>query len=144
MYDLPDRRTYVFPLFDYGGAVAARSDGIPLFSGKSARLHDWGVCGIQENFAGTTTKGLVAVGTAADPDKHGEELSIPDAAATTAKGSTSVRGLYRETSSAFTALIGTGTLEIAVDSDPIFIKSTEATGTPTGMGCPFVVIDYSR
>lgn len=141
MYDIPDRKTFVFPLYDYGAAAGARSDGIPLESGKSARLYNYGVCGIQENFAGTT-KANVAVGTAADPDKHGEELSIADADATTAKGSVSVRGLYRETSSEFAALMVSP--EIAAGSDPIFIKSTEAITGPTGQGCPFVTLDYSR
>jgi hypothetical protein len=137
-YDHKDRRTYVFPLFDYGGAAGARADKVRGPKGKAGRLVDYGVMSVLEAFAGTTPA-TIAVGTSADPDAYGQEFSL-DAVAV-ADGGKSVQSTYDIIADAANWALNMLERDIPKDS-AVYITSTEAVTGPTGQACPYVVIDW--
>jgi hypothetical protein len=139
-YENPDRRVYTFPQFDYGGAAGARADKIIGPKGKKGRLIDYGVQSVQEAFAGTTPA-TIAVGNASDADAYGEEFSLGGLAV--ASGGKTVRSTYDPTKQADTAAFAALMVEPDLPADTaIYITSTEAVTGPTGMACPYVVIDW--
>jgi hypothetical protein len=140
-YEMGDRRTYVFPLYDYGGASGARVDKIRGPKGKAGRLIDYGVQSILEDFAGTTSA-TIAVGTAADPDAYGNELALNGGLVTS--GGRSVQSLYDPNGSAADrAAHAALMLEPDLPADTaIYITNTEAITNPTGQACPYVTIQW--
>lgn len=134
-YDNPNRVTYMFGTFDFGGA-ADDTFVIKGPKGKQGRLWDYGVQGTTEVFNGATITPKIAVGTAADPDAYGDELvlhALADASAT------SIRSLYAEQDATF------ATYMLNVDlpaNTAVVVTCTAATGSPTGMGVPYIVIDW--
>lgn len=77
---------YTFETLDFG--AGSENYGIVGPKGKAGRLIDYGVQGSTEAFAGGVLA-TIAVGTAANPDAFGEELSIvcADASGFTARSS---------------------------------------------------------
>ena len=134
-YDKPNRIKYAFGVFDFGGA-ADDTFVVKGPKGKAGRIWDYGVEGTTEIFNGGTITPKIAVGTAADPDAYGDELvlhALADASAT------SIRALYTEQDTGFTTYM----LARDVPKDTaVVVSCTVATGSPTGMGVPFVIIDW--
>lgn len=124
---------YSFGLFDFG-AAADEQFTIVGPSGKSGILVDYGVQGVTEVFAGSTVTPKIAVGTSSDPDAHGEELDLDAVALNSGKSVLS------------TAPAGSTTYDtymvdrnLAADT-AVYVTCTGATGSPTGIGVPFVDI----
>jgi hypothetical protein len=134
-YDKPNRQKYSFGTFDFGGA-ADDTFVIKGPKGRKGRLYDYGVEGTTEVFNGGTITPKIAVGTAADPDAYGDELVLHGLADASA---TSIRSLYRESDSGFATYM----LDRNLPADTaVVVTCTVATGSPTGMGVPFVIIDW--
>lgn len=136
MYDAPNRIKYAFGNFDFGGA-ADETFSIMGPKGKSGRIWDYGVEGTIEVFNGSTITPKIAVGTTSDPDAYGDELDLNALADNDYK---SVRSTYAETATGFTTLMVNQ--EVPADTE-IYLSCTVATGSPTGQGVPFVIIDWS-
>jgi hypothetical protein len=136
-YDNPNRITYTFGVFDFGGA-ADEAFAIRGPKGKKGRLWDYGVCGVVEAMNGSTITPKIAVGTAADPDAYGDELDLNGVGADSAK---TVRSSYDENAdkTSFDALMVNR--DLPADTT-ILVTCTVATGSPTGQGVPMVVIDW--
>jgi len=137
-YDNPNRMKYSFGLFDWG-AAANEVFSIKGPKGKAGRLYDYGVDATTEIFAGSTVTPKIAVGTTSNPDAYGEELDLDALAADDATG---VRILYDEIADAtnFNALMVDR--DIPADTE-VYCTCTGATGSPTGIGVPYVVIDWA-
>lgn len=135
-YDAPNRIKYSFGTFDFGGA-ADETFSIKGPKGKSGRLFDYGVEGTTEVFNGGTITPKIAVGTTSDPDAYGDELVLHGLAD---NDYMSVRSTYAETDDGFAAQMLAP--EIPKDTE-IYLTCTAATGSPTGQGVPFVIIDWS-
>ncbi len=130
-YDKPNRQKYAF-YFDAGNN-GNETWSIKGPKGKAGRLHDWGVEGVVEAF---TADAQLSVGTAADPDAFGEELAFGVVAVDTME---SVRTLYSEQDSGFTALIGASGLDIPADT---LVQLTLTDDAAAGMGTFFMIIDW--
>jgi hypothetical protein len=134
-YDKPNRMKYSFGVFDFGGA-ADDAFAVKGPKGKAGRLWDYGVEGTVEVFNGGTITPKIAVGTAADPDAYGDELVLHGLADQSA---TSIRALYHEQAAGFAAAMLNR--ELPADT-AVVVTCTVATGSPTGQGVPFVIIDW--
>lgn len=135
-YDKPDRQSYSFGVFDFGGA-ADETFSIRGPKGKRGYLRDYGVYGCIEVMNGGTITPKIAVGTAADPDAYGDELVLHALADNEA---TSIRMLYAEHDAGFATYM----LDRNIPADTeVVVTCTAATGTPTGQAVPFVVIDWA-
>lgn len=135
-YDRPNRMMYSFGNFDFGGA-GNETFSIQGPKGKKGRLYDYGVYGVIEAFAGDTTP-MMSVGTPSDADAYGEEFDFGALADNSGK---SVRSTYDESAdkTEFDAVMVDR--NIPADQE-IVVTCVAATGTPTGQGVPFVVIDW--
>ena len=134
-YDKPNRMMYSFGTFDFGGA----SDEVFVVrgpKGKAGRLYDYGVQATTEVFNGGSVTPKIAIGTSADPDAYGDEIDLNALAVDDAK---SVRTQYRDDEAGFTTLMINR--ELPADTK-VYVTCTAATGSPTGMGVPFVIIDW--
>ena len=139
-YDLPIyREKHSFGLFDFGGG-ADEQFVIKGPKGKQGRLWNYGVEGATEVFNGGTVTPKIAIGTSSDPDAYGNELDLDDVALNSAK---SVRSTYDEIADAtdFNALMVDVT--IPADTD-VYVTCTAATGSPTGIAVPFVIIHWDQ
>lgn len=136
MYDKPNRIKYTFGLLDFGTAGEIFSIKGP--KGKAGRIYDYGVDAPTETFTATTLAAFVSVGSVADPDLYGDEISMGTLAGD--GGSRSLRTLYtaREIGGA------TVLLDPTLPADTIFaLHCTAPTGgTPAGMAYPFVIVDW--
>ena len=125
---------YAFPGTDLGGSNATLHIKGPL--GKAGRLYDYGVEGLTEACAGSSTTPTIAIGTVADPDHYGNEFDV--GALAIASGTKSIRTTYLPTDTEFE---GTYMLIRDLPADTVVMVSiTAATGTPTGTGVVFVDI----
>lgn len=137
MYDNPNRIPYSPGSFDFGGA-ADEVFYIRGPKGKSGRLYDYGVQMTTEAFNGGTITPKIAIGTAADPDAYGDEIVLHGLAIDDAK---SVRTMHHETAAGFAALM----VQQEIPADTLVAMTcTVATGSPTGIGVPFVIIDWQN
>ena len=128
-YDNPQTCMYNFPLMDFGAAAGDTLHYIGGPAGKKGTLVDIGVAvSATEAFAGTTKDANVQVGTTADPNIYGQ-LNVPSGQAASSICNSTV-----DTNAIISAAIAADT-EILVTLD-------EATGTPTGQGHPYVIIDW--
>ncbi len=138
-YNNPNRVTYQFGNFDFG-AGANETFSIQGPKGKAGRLIDYGVQGVIEAFAGSTSTPVVAVGTPSDADAYGDEFDMGALADNNGK---SVRSTYPN-AYPFGTTIGTYILsqgKIPADQE-VVLTCTGAVGTPTGQAVPFVTIDW--
>lgn len=132
---------YQFPLYDYGAASGARVDKVKGPKGKKGRLIDYGVMNAVENFAAATNAPTVAVGTAADADAYGEEMSV--VAATTLNGAVSLRTKYDPRIPADRTSYNALLVEEDLPADTaVCLTSTEGTGAPAGQAYPFMLIAW--
>lgn len=122
-----------FGQFDWG-AAADEQFVIEGPKGKAGILVDYGMMAATEVFNGSTVTPKIAVGTSSDPDAYGEELDLDGVAVNTSK---SVLTENAVASSGYDALMVNR--NIPADT-PVYITCTGATGSPTGIGTPFVKI----
>lgn len=134
-YDKPNRIKYSFGIFDFGGAVN-ETFSIQGPKGKRGRVWDYGVEGVTEVFAGSTNTPGASVGTPADPDAYGEEFDFGALADNSAK---SVRSSTDPGAARDAYLLPNK--PIPADQE-VVLTAIASTGTPTGMGVPFVIIDW--
>jgi hypothetical protein len=124
----------IFDLFDFGGGA----DGTRGFrgpKGKGGQLIDYGVTGVVEAFNGDTLDPQISVGTAADRDAYGEELTVNPAITT----EMSLRTRFNKPEDIDDYILAAG-LAIPPDTD-IVLHLIASTGTNlTGQGQPFVTI----
>lgn len=141
-YDRPNRIKYSPGHHDFGAAGEVWAYTGP--KGKGGRIYDYGVEGIVEAFTADTTPALVSVGSVADPDLYGDEISMLTTAVDT--GTRSLRTLF--TSKQIADGIANDTAGMLLDdtiaADAIFALHAVAPtgGTPAGMGTPFVIVDW--
>lgn len=137
-YSNPIRLLYPFGMpFDFGGG-SNEVFSIQGPKGKSATLWDYGVYGVTEAFAGTTSTPAMSVGDA-DPDAYGEEFDFGALADNSGK---SVRQTYAPHEATFaTYILNSG--YIAADTE-IVTTCVAAVGSPTGMAIPFTVLEWSN
>ncbi|MGE0853865.1 MAG: hypothetical protein AB7O44_30355 [Hyphomicrobiaceae bacterium] len=137
-YDHPNRIKYTFGMLDFGTAGEVYSIKGP--KGKAGRIYDYGVDAPLETFTATTLPAYVSVGSVADPDLYGDEISMGTLAVDT--GSKSLRTTYTEVEIGSKAVL----LEPKVPADTIIaLHCTAPTGgTPAGMAHPYVIIDWDN
>ncbi len=130
-YDRRPSTRYAFGNVDFGGSNATYYILGP--KGKDGQLYDYGVFGLTEAFAGTTTTPVVAVGIEGNPDAYGEEFDLGAMAVTV--GGKSLRTTYHmhETGYKSTYLV-----DKSVDMDvAVLVSITASTGSATGQGVLF-------
>ena len=138
-YDNPNRIKYVFPNTDFGGGSNVVWNLLGP-KGKAARLYDYGVEGTVEAFQGLTTSPTIAVGSASDADAYGDDFPLNAVAANHAK---SVRQTYDPIADSTNWATYMVNRTIPKDTE-VVVTCTVATGTPTGQGLPFVILDWDR
>lgn len=136
-YSDPNRIKYPF-FFDFGSGT---NETFSIFGPKNraGRLHDFGVEGVVEVFAGSSNTPGMSVGTPSDPDAYGEEFDFGAVADNHAK---SVRSTYdpAKNKTQFDAII-LPNIYIPANQEVVltFIAST---GTPTGQATGYAIIDW--
>jgi hypothetical protein len=123
---------FTFGPFDFGGGA---DDNFSFRSpkGKDSCLVDYGVFGVTEAFNGDTLDPQISVGTAADPDAYGEELTVNPAVDTMM----SLRTRFQKPEEIDDYILPAG-LAIPPDTDCI-VKAYASTGANlTGQGMIFV------
>lgn len=135
-YDHPNRIKYTFN-FDFGGA-ADETFVIKGPKGKKGVLWDYGVEGTTEAFNGNSVTPKISVGTSGTPAAYGAALVLHGLADATA---TSIRALYREDESGWSTYMTDPNLPA---DTAVVIACTVATGSPTGQGNAFCVIDWAN
>lgn len=130
------RMHYNFPLLDFG--TAGEDYYVIGPKGKKGKLVDYGVHHVTETFTATTLPAYVSVGTAADADAYGDEISMGTTAADA--GSVSVRSLYSG-EDIYTYILDAG-LSLPADTKLRLVCTAPTGGTPAGMAHPFMIIDW--
>jgi len=136
-YSNPNRIAYMFGNFDFGGG-ADQSFKLIGPKGKKGRLWDYGVQDVNEAMNGDTLDPTIAIGNSSDPDAYGEEFTLSNAD----NVPKTVRSTYDEATelATFDNFILDG--DIPADT-VVYVTCAAATGSNlTGMGHPFVVIDW--
>lgn len=131
------RMHYNFPLLDFGTAGEIYYVRGP--KGRKGKLVDYGVHHVAEAFTADTLPAYVSVGTAADADAYGEELSMGTTALDA--GSVSVRQSTRDEATIATYILDAG-LTMPADTKVGLHCTAPTGGTPAGMACPFMIIDW--
>lgn len=130
------RMIYHFPTLDFGTAGEIYYVTGP--KGKRGKLVDYGVQHATETFTATTLPAYVSVGTAADADAYGDELSMGTLAADA--GGKSILSTYTGLDIE-TYILDAGLLMPA--DTKVGLHCTAPTGgTPAGFANPFMVIDW--
>lgn len=135
-YEKPNRIKYTFGMLDFGTAGEVYTIKGP--KGKAGRIYDYGVDAPLETFTAVTLPAYVSVGSVADPDLYGDEISMGTLAVDT--GTKSLRTEYTDKQ----ILAGAVLLDATVPADTIIaLHCTAPTGgTPAGMAHPFLIIDW--
>lgn len=131
------RMHYQFGLHDFGA-------GGEIFyvlgpKGRKGKLVDYGVHHVTEAFTADTLPAYVSVGTAADADAYGEELSMGTSAIDV--GSKSVRQSFRAAEDIEDYILEAG-LNLPADTKVGLHCTAPTGGTPAGMAQPFMIIDW--
>lgn len=136
MYNNPNRIKYTFGMLDFGTAGEVFSIKGP--KGKAGRIYDYGVDAPLETFTATTLAAFVSVGSVADADLYGDEISMGTLAADA--GTKSLRTEYTNAQIAAGAVL----LDPKIPKDTVFaLHCTAPTGgTPAGMAYPYVIVDW--
>lgn len=134
-YDSKKITRYQFDTLDFGTAGEVYHVLGP--KGKGGLLVNYGVTHVTETFTADTLPAYVSVGTAADADAYGDELSMGTIAAD--GGGKSLLNTYRPGKDAAYA---TMMIDRTLPADTIVaLHCTAPTGgTPAGMACPFMEI----
>lgn len=130
------RMTYQFDTLDFG--TAGEIYYILGPKGKKGKLVDYGVHHVTETFTATTLPAYVSVGTAADADAYGDEISMGTTAADA--GSKSVR--TSTVGDEIETYILPAGLSMPKDTKVGLHCTAPTGGTPAGMACPFMIIDW--
>lgn len=130
------RYYYQFGLLDFG--TAGEDYYVLGPAGRKGTLIDYGVHHITETFTAATLPAYVSVGTAADADAYGDEISMGTTAADA--GSRSVRTLY-DGEDVATYILDAG-LRLPADTKLRLVCTAPTGGTPAGMAQPFMIIDW--
>jgi hypothetical protein len=133
MYDATPTR-YSFGIHDFGAGSEEFSVKGP--KGKKGLLVDYGVLSPVQTFTATTTAATVAIGTTADPDAYGDELSLGTLA--DKAGAKSVLTDTRPGTTAYDALMLNRSLP--ADTAVVVTCTAPTGGTPAGKAVPFVDI----
>lgn len=135
-YENPNRIKYSFPMLDFGSGGEVYTIKGP--KGKAGRIYDYGVDAPLETFTAVTLPAYVSVGSVADADLYGDELSMGTLA--NDGGTKSLRTTYTDRE----ILAGAVLLDATVPADTIIaLHCTAPTGgTPAGMAHPFLIIDW--
>lgn len=131
------RMHYNFPMLDFG--TAGEIFYVTGPKGRKGKLVDYGVHHVTEAFTAVTLPAYVSVGTAADADAYGEELSLGTTALDA--GSVSVRSTTRDPAVIDTYILDAG-LSMPADVKVGLHCTAPTGGTPAGMACPFMIIDW--
>lgn len=131
------RMHYLFDTLDFG--TAGETYYVTGPKGRKGKLVDYGIHHCTETFNAVTTPATVSVGSAADPDAYGEELSMGTFAADA--GSKSVRTTYRDPADIATYILPAG-LSLPAGTKVGLVCVAPTGGTPAGMACPFMIIDW--
>jgi hypothetical protein len=136
-YDRPNRIKYSFGVHDFGGSA---DETYSVFGpkGKKGRIWDYGVEGVIEIFNGGSVTPKIAIGSPADHDAYGDDLVLHALADNSA---TSIRILYDEIADAANFALYMLERDIAANAE-VVVSCIVATGSPTGQGVPFVIIDW--
>lgn len=131
------RMHYFFGTHDFGA-------GGEIFyvlgpKGRKGKLVDYGVHHVTEAFTADTLPAYVSVGTAADADAYGDELSMATIAIDV--GSRSVRTLYRDPDDIDNFILDAG-LSLPADTKVGLHCTAPTGGTPAGIAQPFMIIDW--
>lgn len=141
-YEKPNRIKYTFGMLDFGTAGEVYSIKGP--KGKAGRIYDYGVDAPLETFTATTLAAFVSVGSVADPDLYGDELSMGTLAADAGSKSLRTEFTARQIADGIVADTAGMLLDDTVPADTIIaLHCTAPTGgTPAGMAHPFLIIDW--
>lgn len=131
------RMHYMFTTLDFGTAGEIYYVLGP--NGRKGKLVDYGVHHVTETFTADTLPAYVSVGTAADADAYGEELSMGTLAADA--GSKSVRTTVDDPDDLSGYILDAG-LSLPADTKVGLHCTAPTGGTPAGMACPFMIIDW--
>lgn len=138
MYDDGRVTRYEFGFHDAGAGGEVFAVLGP--KGKKGTLIDWGIQHITEAFTATSLASFLSVGTVADPDAYGDELSLGTIAIDS--GGKSVGSTYARSSVAYAAQF----INKRLPADtPVALHITAPTGgTPAGMGHPWMEIQWDK
>jgi hypothetical protein len=131
------RMHYTFPVLDFGAGAEIYYVRGP--KGRKGKLVDYGVHHPTETFTADTLPAYVSVGTAADADAYGEELSMGLLAADA--GSLSVRTSFRDPDDIEDYILDAG-LSLPADVKVGLHCTSPTGGTPAGIAQPFMIIDW--
>lgn len=106
--------------------------------GKKGHLHDYGVVNPTVAFTATTLPSYVSVGTVADADAYGDELSMGTIGVDS--GGKSLRSTYATKDAGFAASMINRTLP--ADTVVSLHITAPTGGTPAGTAQPFVEISW--
>jgi aldehyde:ferredoxin oxidoreductase len=126
-YSHPETITYQFASHDFGAGAGATSFKGP--KGKSGVLRDIGVKDVTETFSNTTTAAFVRVGTSGDADAYAEANL----------GTTAATDTFVASHNDTDAIINR---ELPADTQIEVTYVAPTGGTPAGIGCPYVVVDW--
>ena|GEM_PF-1676216 len=133
------RMHYMFPILDFG--TAGEIFYVMGPKNKKGKLVDYGVHHPTETFTADTLPAYVSVGTAADADAYGEELSMgllaADAGSLSVLSSAEGDGLNLED-----YILDAG-LSLPANTKVGLHCTAPTGGTPAGMAQPFMVIDWA-
>jgi hypothetical protein len=131
------RMHYIFPVLDFGAGAEIYYVKGP--KGRKGKLVDYGVHHVTEAFTADTLPAYVSVGTAADADAYGDELSMGTAAIDV--GSVSVRTSFRDPDDLDDYILDAG-LSLPADTKVGLHCTSPTGGTPAGIAQPFMIIDW--
>lgn len=138
-YDKPNRIPYVFPSVDWG---AAQNSKIYIRGpkGKKGKIFDVGVLNTSEAFNGGTTTPKIQVGTTTDADAYVKDFDLQGLGINDAKTvrSTWDPGTPKDKQSFDAVMVDPN---LPADELVVF-TAVVGTGSETGQGLPFIVIDW--
>lgn len=133
------RMIYQFPVLDFGAGAEIYYVMGPR--NKKGKLIDYGVHHPTETFTADTLPAYVSVGTAADADAYGEELSMGLLAADA--GSNSVLSQVEGDGLNVEDYILDAGYSLPVNTKVGLHCTSPTGGTPAGIAIPFMVIDWA-
>ena len=132
-YSNPLYQTFQFQSYDFG-ATGAGSVKVQAPPGVTVgRLIDVGVNPVTENFAGSSVVAKINVGDGTDVDRYAQLIIAND---------TDVGDTFNVRNDA-DAIIESTILVSDLTNAEVVLNYVDATGTPTGIAVPYIVIAWS-